>query len=211
MHTCSKSVFLVMVGVWSACGDTDPGPGARPSDPEPSNGGGGAAAELYCHDPSTPLAATVVDGCADDPAFTDPAVADAEYGSDSESFAFFFARRCATDGAADVRTCTVTDLRGQTACEVSVDCATCYADFGACVNRNCWAECLKPDCTSGPAAGDPSRWVVERCPSFEAECDACRCGGNAANEDCFAELEACTGGMLQALSDACGRGGVAGG
>lgn len=110
-----------------------------------------------------------------------------------------------------MRACVVTELSDQASCEVSLTCATCYADFGACVNRNCWGECLKPECTRGPSASDPSQWVIERCPNLERECNACRCGMNVAAENCFAALEACVGGELDALSDACGRGGAAGG
>jgi len=170
----------------------------------------GGVGGVTCHDPSTTLAQGIEDGCASDPVFVDPVASEADFGGDSESFAFFFARRCENDGVSDPRACTVTALRDQASCEVSVDCATCYADFGACVNRNCWGECLKPDCTSGPAAEDPSQWVVERCPNLDEQCDACRCGQNVAGEDCFAALEACTGGRLEAFSAACGRGGLGG-
>lgn len=92
----SPLVLLLLSGsAFPGCG-ADEVP-ASPADASPRaslDGGGGGGAQLGCHDPSTPLPVSPTDGCADDPVFVDPRLSDEETGAPSESFAFFFARRC---------------------------------------------------------------------------------------------------------------------
>ncbi len=203
MRRFGTTALIVSLGITACTGDTDRDDGRI----TPARDAGTLGGNASCHDPNAALPMALANACTADARFTDPVAAESAYGASSESFAFFFARRCATDSAPEVRACTVADLRDQAACEVSVGCATCYADFGACVNANCWGECLKPECTGGPSATDPEQWVNERCPDLEDECNACRCGSNPANANCFGALEACAGGELEALTEACGRGG----
>lgn len=202
----ASSLLCTALAALLGCGD-DPREGARPD----AGAEGGAVPQ--CHDESASLPPAPADACLGgrDAALVDPASAEARFGADVGGYAFLFARGCTLDGAGDVRRCAVAELRNATACEPSIPCATCYADYGRCVNARCAAECLRPECTLGPSASDPEQWVVERCPDLDGECDACRCAADGDAPSCLHALEACAGLELEAVTEACGRGGLGGG